>query len=202
MSSNAVKWLMAALSLEGLLVPVPRHSGLTRIKTIINSYCPGEAIATSRRLRSAGVPAPGGRTTTKARGSVDKRQEQRTRTFKGGKICFNYGRLGIDCTIKNLSPAGAALLIERTAGMPEEFNLIINPDKIVRACKVVWKTETQIGVVSVARAVISMSANIDLFLGHYVNSPAGYHPIVDNIIIVATNVTIPSHGACHRSSLW
>lgn len=86
--------------------------------------------------------------------------------------------------------------------MPEEFNLIINPDKIVRACKVVWKTETQIGVVSVARAVISMSANIDLFLGHYVNSPAGYHPIVDNIIIVATNVTIPSHGACHRSSLW
>lgn len=77
---------------------------------------------------------------------MEKRQEQRRRTFKGGKICFNYGRSVIDCTIKNLSPSGAALLVERTTGIPEEFNLIINPDNIVRACKTVWKTETQIGV--------------------------------------------------------
>lgn len=77
---------------------------------------------------------------------MEKRQEQRRRTFKGGKSCFNDGRSVIDCTIKNLSPGGAALLVERTTGIPEEFNLIINPDNIAKACRVVSTTETQIGV--------------------------------------------------------
>lgn len=34
--------------------------------------------------------------------------------------------------------------------------------------------------------------NIDVFLTRYVNSSAGHHPIVDNLMIVATNVTIPA----------
>lgn len=37
-----------------------------------------------------------------------------------------------------------------------------------------------------------MSANIDVFLTRYVNSSADHHPIVDNLMIVATNVTIPA----------
>lgn len=37
-----------------------------------------------------------------------------------------------------------------------------------------------------------MSANIDVLLTRYVNSPAGHHPFVDSLMIVATNVTIPA----------
>lgn len=45
-----------------------------------------------------------------------------------------------------ISQGGAALQVEGSTGIPEEFNLIISPDNIVRACEIVWKTETQIGV--------------------------------------------------------
>lgn len=48
------------------------------------------------------------------------------------------------------------------------------------------------GRLRVGLAVFFMSANIDLFFTRYVNSPAGFHPIVDNFMIVATNVTIPA----------
>lgn len=77
---------------------------------------------------------------------MDKRQDQRRRTFKGGKIFFNDDRSVIDCTVKNLSQSGAALLVESTIGIPSEFNLLISPEHVLKACKVVWKTETQIGV--------------------------------------------------------
>lgn len=77
---------------------------------------------------------------------MDKRHDQRRRTLKGGKIFFNHGRSVIDCTVKNLSKSGAALLLESTIGIPGEFNLVISPDNIQKACKVIWKTDTQIGV--------------------------------------------------------
>lgn len=77
---------------------------------------------------------------------MDKRHDQRRRTFKGGKILFNQDRSVIDCTVKNLSEGGAALLVESTIGIPAEFNLLISPDHVLKACKVVWKTDTQIGV--------------------------------------------------------
>ncbi len=77
---------------------------------------------------------------------MDKRQGQRRRTFKGGKIFFNHDRSVIDCTVKNLSKSGAALLVESTIGIPDEFNLVISPDNIREACKIIWKTDTQIGV--------------------------------------------------------
>jgi len=77
---------------------------------------------------------------------VDKRQDQRRRIFKGGKIFFNDDRFVIDCTVKNLSQGGAALLVESTIGIPGEFNLLISRDHVLKSCKVVWKTDTQIGV--------------------------------------------------------
>lgn len=79
-------------------------------------------------------------------GIMDKRHTPRRRTFKGGKIFFNHDRSVIDCTVKNLSPDGAALLVQSVIGIPGEFNLVISSDNVSRACRVVWKTETQIGV--------------------------------------------------------
>jgi len=80
----------------------------------------------------------------------ERRKAQRSRTFKGGKIVFNDGRSVIDCTIKNLSPTGAALRIESTIGIPDDFKLVISPDNMTKACRVVWRKEDQIGVAFVA----------------------------------------------------
>lgn len=77
---------------------------------------------------------------------MEKRQAPRRRTFKGGKIVFNDGRSVIDCTIKNLSCEGAALNVESTLGIPNEFVLIVNPDNVQKPCRVAWKTQTLIGV--------------------------------------------------------
>lgn len=77
---------------------------------------------------------------------MEKRQAERRRTFKGGKIVFNHGRSIIDCTIKNLSRGGAALNVENTCGIPDEFILLVNADNAQKACRAAWRTQTQIGV--------------------------------------------------------
>ncbi len=79
-------------------------------------------------------------------GSKDKRCNHRRRTYKGGRIFFNLDRSVIDCTIKNFSQGGALLLVESAIGIPSEFNLVVSSDNVSKACRVVWKTETQIGV--------------------------------------------------------
>ena len=79
-------------------------------------------------------------------GSKDNRRNDRRRTYKGGRIFFNQARSVIDCTVKNFSQGGALLFVESAIGIPSEFNLVISPDNVSRACRVVWKSQTQIGV--------------------------------------------------------
>lgn len=77
---------------------------------------------------------------------LENRQTPRRRTFKGGKILFNQSRSAIDCTVKNISAGGAALLLESTIGVPDTFDLIINPDRVAKVCRTIWKTDTLLGV--------------------------------------------------------
>lgn len=37
----------------------------------------------------------------------------------------------------------------------------------------------------------SLLSSVDLFLTRYVNAPAGHHPIIDNLMIVVTEFTVP-----------
>lgn len=77
---------------------------------------------------------------------MEKRQTERRRTFKGGKIVFNHGHSIIDCTIKNMFRGGAALDVESASGIPNEFTLVVSPENVQKACRVAWKTQTLIGV--------------------------------------------------------
>lgn len=78
---------------------------------------------------------------------MDSRRDQRKQMAKSGKIVFDWGRSTIDCTIIDLSAGGAALTVKSTAGIPAEFNLILTQDNVVKSCRVVWKKETQVGLV-------------------------------------------------------
>ena len=75
----------------------------------------------------------------------EKRKVQRHRTLKAGSIIFNCAA-GIDCRVRNLSPAGACLEVASQVGIPDEFVLVIDVDHLKQPCHVIWRTSTRMGV--------------------------------------------------------
>jgi len=75
----------------------------------------------------------------------EKRKVQRGRTLKAGSINFNRDG-GIDCRVRNMSPAGACLEVSSQLGIPNEFVLLIGYDKFKQTCHVVWRSDTRLGV--------------------------------------------------------
>ena len=75
----------------------------------------------------------------------ERRSVVRMRTLKGGSISFNRSG-GIDCCVRNLSPAGACLEVASQVGIPENFVLVIEHDHLRQNCHVVWRTATRLGV--------------------------------------------------------
>ena len=75
----------------------------------------------------------------------EKRKVQRHRTLKAGSIIFNRAA-GIDCRVRNLSPAGACLEVASQVGIPDEFVLVIDVDHLKQPCHVIWRTPTRMGV--------------------------------------------------------
>jgi hypothetical protein len=76
----------------------------------------------------------------------DKRNSQRQRTLKGGKIVFAGGSFSVDCTIRNLSPSGARLQVPTTVTIPDNFNLVDTQAGTRRKATVVWRKADLIGV--------------------------------------------------------
>jgi hypothetical protein len=76
---------------------------------------------------------------------VEKRANSRQRVLKGGMILFGDG--GVDCTIRNLSTNGAMLNVATPVGLPDEFTLLVQKTAQQQSCRVIWRSEKQIGVV-------------------------------------------------------
>lgn len=74
----------------------------------------------------------------------NKRALSRHRVLKGGTIEFGGG--GIDCTVRNMSPTGAALDVLSPVGIPDKFNLLVSKDGLRFECRVVWRKAERIGV--------------------------------------------------------
>ena len=77
---------------------------------------------------------------------VEKRTTPRTRVLKGGVISFRPLGTTIDCTVRNLSIAGACLMVTSPAGIPNEFQLMLDRDTITQHCRVAWRAANRIGV--------------------------------------------------------
>jgi len=75
----------------------------------------------------------------------ERRKVARRRTLKAGSISFNRAA-GIDCRVRNLSPAGACLEVASQVGVPEYFELVIEHDHFRQQCHVIWRTATRLGV--------------------------------------------------------
>jgi hypothetical protein len=75
---------------------------------------------------------------------VEKRFAARHRVLKAGRIEFS-GSV-IDCTIRNVSDAGAALDVSSPMGIPVSFTLVLVSDGRRFQCRVIWRKERRIGV--------------------------------------------------------
>ena len=75
----------------------------------------------------------------------ERRATIRHRTLKGGRIVTNSGFSTLQCTVRNLSEAGARLRIASIVGIPDTFELLLD-DGQKFACRSLWKTETEMGV--------------------------------------------------------
>lgn len=76
---------------------------------------------------------------------TEKRAAQRRTILKGGHIVFNGGRSTIDCTVRNLSPKGAKLLVTSAFGIPDTFDLLVQGNSR-QPCRVAWRKAKEIGV--------------------------------------------------------
>lgn len=74
----------------------------------------------------------------------EKRIAPRRRVLKAGTIEFGGG--AIDCTIRNLSNAGAALEVTSSFGVPQQFTLVPLGGGRHILCHIVWRKQTRIGV--------------------------------------------------------
>ena len=77
---------------------------------------------------------------------MERRRYQRTRTLKSARILLNHHHSVFDCTVRNLSPSGACLNVASALGIPEQFDVFFEADRSIRACRLVWHKEKQVGV--------------------------------------------------------
>lgn len=76
----------------------------------------------------------------------ERRQYPRRRTLKGGRIVFNQRFSVVNCTVRNLSDGGACIEVATSVGIPDDFDLTIEPEHVNRCCHVAWRSEHRIGV--------------------------------------------------------
>jgi PilZ domain len=76
----------------------------------------------------------------------ERRRVSRHRTLKSGKIVVQSGRSVVDCTVRNLSTHGALLVVRSLAGIPEEFDLVLETSGAHHACRIAWRGDDRMGV--------------------------------------------------------
>jgi hypothetical protein len=77
-------------------------------------------------------------------GMLDNRRYPRDLVLKTGQIELPE-QPAIACAILNIGKAGACVLVPERAGIPDAFDLRIDPTAGVRRCRVVWRDGPKIG---------------------------------------------------------
>ncbi|MHA7970826.1 PilZ domain-containing protein [Rhizobium terricola] len=75
----------------------------------------------------------------------ERRASPRLRALKAARIVLPGGFSTFDCTVRNLSSAGAKIVLETTIGVPNDFTLNFE-DGSTHACDVKWRTPKELGV--------------------------------------------------------
>jgi hypothetical protein len=73
-----------------------------------------------------------------------RRVMARHRMLKTGSIEFS--ETAIECTVRNMSEAGAALEVVSPLYIPDRFTLFIQSEQSKLTCRIVWRTGKRMGV--------------------------------------------------------
>ncbi len=76
----------------------------------------------------------------------DRRALQRTRVLRCAKIIVPSRSRVVHCTVQNITGAGACLKVADTFGLPETFELTFEHGRTRRSCRVIWRTNDQLGI--------------------------------------------------------
>jgi hypothetical protein len=68
------------------------------------------------------------------------------RSYKGARITFNRHWPEIDCTVRNLSTAGAFIEMQGEFNTSLEFDLTFVQENERRACRQIWRQGNRLGV--------------------------------------------------------
>jgi hypothetical protein len=75
----------------------------------------------------------------------DRRRFPRTRCFKGARIVAS-GHDVVTCIVRNVSAEGARLQLAGIVALPDEFDLCFDSGRRVRQCRMMWRTESDVGI--------------------------------------------------------
>jgi hypothetical protein len=77
---------------------------------------------------------------------AEKRPLRRRRVLLGGIVTFLEGAVHFDCTIRDLTEAGARITVPRNQPMPSHIHLINMRDRIAYESHVAWNTGREAGL--------------------------------------------------------
>jgi PilZ domain len=78
---------------------------------------------------------------------IERKRAVRTKVFLAAQIrTARRPPLVIDCVVRDVSPLGARLELRDTSTLPNIFELTFDSGRTLRACHVVWRTPTDVGV--------------------------------------------------------
>ena len=78
--------------------------------------------------------------------ALEERLHARDLTLKTAKIVSDMMVTTLDCAILDVSAAGACILVNDIAAVPDTFELIVDPDGSKRSCHVAWRSGNKIGL--------------------------------------------------------
>ena len=106
--------------------------------------------ALSRRKEQAAAPAMAApilhepqEAPVKPQGPETRKAARRT-AVKTGRISF--GKTSENCTVRDMSAAGASIEVADAMNVPERFSLVLEMESAARKCVVMWRRERQLGV--------------------------------------------------------
>jgi hypothetical protein len=74
----------------------------------------------------------------------DRRKHARTELDEPAYV--SSGGSVMSCTVRNISPEGAAIDVQNPAFVPQQFRLVLAKDSSVYECRIAWIQSNRIGV--------------------------------------------------------
>jgi PilZ domain len=74
----------------------------------------------------------------------EKRKHQRTEINEPAYV--SAGGSVMRCTVRNISPDGAAIDVDNPTFVPNQFRLVMASDSSTHDCRVIWIREKRIGL--------------------------------------------------------